>query len=195
MKTPYLTFLDHLLFQLVNLRCLGTDERGLPADWSKWGQIWGSFTLARELDLITHDQWKLCIALVQSASDHIGQPFPNVSNAGPVMPAYVAYERRHVQVKQPAQVPSNEHSGPVSAPASSSDLYLPCLRVRASGHGFARPITTLQPLPPRAPITGRWPLEGGSFYEMRKAPARRPSPEVLARCLRQRQSDPIRATA
>lgn len=179
MKSPYLTFLDHLLFQLVNLRLLGMAERGLPADWSKWGQIWGSFTLARELDLITHDQWKLCIDLVENASDHIGQPFPDASNAGPVMPLYVAYERRHVPVKQSAQVSTNEHSVQVSAPAAPSELYLCC--VRSAGDAPSQPITTLQPLPPRAPITGRWPLEGGAFYEMRKALARRPSTEVLAR--------------
>lgn len=194
MKSPYVTFLDHLLFQLVNLRCLGIDERGLPADWSKWGQIWGSFTLARELDLITHDQWKLCIALVQSASDHIGQPFPNASNAGPVMPAYVAYERRHVQVKQPAQVPSNEHSGPVSAPAPSSELYLCCVRSIDGNPPFPL-FATMHPLPPRAPIAGRWSLDGDAFRVMRKTSARRPSPEVLARCLRQRQTNALRATA
>lgn len=95
---------------------------------------------------------------------------------------------------KPAEVQVHD-SFPVSKAASPACLYLPCMPFRSAGDAPSQPIATLQPLPPRAPITGRWPLEGGAFYEMRQAPARRPSPEVLARCLRQRQSDPIRATA
>lgn len=95
---------------------------------------------------------------------------------------------------KPVEVKAHD-SFPVSKAASPACLYLPCMPFRSAGDAPSQPITTLQPLPPRAPIAGRWPLAGGAFYEMRKAPARRPSPEVLARCLRQRQSDPIRATA
>ena len=95
---------------------------------------------------------------------------------------------------KPVEVKAHD-SFPVSQAASPACLYLPCMPFRSAGDAPSQPIATLQPMPPRAPIAGRWPLAGGAFYEMRKAPARRPSPEVLARCLRQRQSNAIRATA
>lgn len=95
---------------------------------------------------------------------------------------------------KPAEVKAHD-SFTVSQAASPACLYLPCMPFRSAGDASSQPIATLQPMPPRAPIAGRWPLAGGAFYEMRKAPARRPSPEVLARCLRQRQSNAIRATA
>lgn len=95
-------------------------------------------------------------------------------------------------VKPSAQVPANEHSCEVSAPASRPELRLLCLLVKdRSGKSRPLPVHTLRPVPPRVGPVGRWSLASDAAFHLRETRAERPSPEVLARYSRQRQTDAV----
>lgn len=100
----------------------------------------------------------------------------------------------------------------VSAPAAPRVVHLLCMRgPRSSGgtSGRLQPVHTVQPMPPYARVHGRWDYESGircleaglqyiscgTGVYLREAHARTPSPAVLARCVRQRQTDSLRSGA
>ncbi|TLP78707.1 Arc family DNA-binding protein [Pseudomonas nitroreducens] len=111
------------------------------------------------------------------------------------------------------EVPADA-SKQVPASTTSRVLYLLCMRSGShpsgsTGSGRLQPIHSLQPVPPYAGIHGRWHhesgircLEAGLQYlscgagiYLRETHARAPSPEVLARYLRQRQANSLRPCA
>lgn len=87
------SFLEVLIFMLVDYRMESSDVRGSYRDWCKWGRISGRIELAHEIGLITFDQQHLLFRLLSDASVCQGQPFPHLANAGPVMPFSVRFER------------------------------------------------------------------------------------------------------
>lgn len=99
-------------------------------------------------------------------------------------------------VKPGAQVLANEKSEPVPAPAAQRQLRLLCL-LGQSDVGTATscyfPVLTMRGLPPKADIQGRWSLDSVAGLALRETQARPPRPEVLARCVRQRQAYAFRA--
>lgn len=79
-------------------------------------------------------------------------------------------------------------------PAPRLELRLLCLLVKdRSGGSRSLPIHTMRPLPPRVGPVGRWSLASDAAFYLRETRAERPSPEVLARYSRQRQTNALRA--
>lgn len=99
------------------------------------------------------------------------------------------------------EVSANEESRPVSPPTACRQLRLLCV-LRETQLGLAPsvvslgylPIHTMQRLPPRSLVAGKWagnlPLAG--LY-LREAQARQPTATVLARCERHRLAHAFRA--
>lgn len=96
----------------------------------------------------------------------------------------------------------------VLAPSTPRGLRLLCLLVQTrTGETRSLPVHTLHRVPPYTGLRGRYhdgagrwsvafdPLDvpGGAGFYLRETHARPPSPEVLARCLRQRQAHTFRA--
>ncbi|PJI50302.1 MAG: hypothetical protein CTR55_05520 [Pseudomonas sp.] len=107
------------------------------------------------------------------------------------------------------EVPADA-SEQVPAPTASIGLRLLCLLVPSrTGENQSLPIHTVHRMPPYASRhrsyrdeEGRWSvaldlldLPGGTGFYLRETHARAPSPEVLARCVRQRQADSLRSCA
>jgi len=160
-------------------------------------RVQGYLAALEDLGVITWDQLCMFTDLLLNASQHAGDPFPCALNAGPVMPLIVAYKRRYAphggQVKPSARVPADE-SEQVPAPASRPELRLLCLLVKdRDGKARSLPVHILRLMPPRVMRPGRWSLASDSALHLRETHAVRPSPEVLARCLRQRQTNALRA--
>lgn len=99
---------------------------------------------------------------------------------------------------------------PLSASAAWIGLRLLCLLVPSrTGEARSLPVHTLHRMPPYASLHGRYhdgqgrgsvaldllDLPGGTGFYLRETHARTPSPEVLARYLRQRQADALRTGA
>jgi len=94
--------------------------------------------------------------------------------------------------KQQAQVLSHERPESIPAPASPRRLHLLCLLVEKSGRKQFVPAVTLQPVPPRAPISGSWALVCDPAISLRETQAKSPCPSLLARYLRQWQANTLR---
>lgn len=205
-------FLRGLLCSLVDYRTQPRDLRGHFHDWSKWGRISGRIDLASELGLITHEQWVDLHRLLCSASDFLGEPFPHPANAGPVIPGRVLHVRRQAaavaakpavihmggydfvdasQAKPQAQDSANEKPEPVPAPDSRPELRLLCLLGESSTSDRSKPVATLQPMPPRPSVKGRWSSACRAPLVLRDTQARRPSASVLVRCERHRQANAV----
>lgn len=181
-----------LLLTLESLRCPDQDSEAVK--WSTYGRARGFIDSAAALDLITHQQWLALCELLSSAIDHRGKPFPDPRNLGPVMPYVVGIMRAKAKVKPLAQVPADAEQ--VSAPAAPRELRLLCLLVPSrTGQPRALPVHTLRAMPPRVCVSGRWNLASEAGFSLRETQARAPSPEVLARCVRQRPGYAIRARA
>lgn len=185
-----------LLSRLLEVRLSGRDSVSEYLWAAKFGAVQGQLGALEDLGVITWDQLVLLTDLLLNASKHAGEPFPSARNVGPVMPANVSYVRRYgsdVWGKPAAQVPSSEPVT-VSAPASRPELRLLCLLVKdRSGGSRSLPIHTMRPLPPRVGPVGRWSLASDAAFYLRETRAERPSPEVLARYSRQRQTNALRA--
>lgn len=185
-----------LLARLLEVRLSGRDSVSEYLCAAKFGAVQGQLGALEDLGVITWDQLVLLTDLLLNASKHAGEPFPSARNVGPVMPANVSYVRRYgndVRVKPAAQVPSSEPVT-VPAPASRPELRLLCLLVKdRSGGSRSLPIHTMRPLPPRVGPVGRWSLVSDAAFYLRETRAERPSPEVLARYSRQRQTNAVRA--
>lgn len=79
------------------------------------------------------------------------------------------------------------------APNPRPGLRLLCVLVRKAGHPIAQPVAVSGLPAPWAPLSGKWPLALPSPFlllETRPVPA---SAEVLARCVRQRETHALRA--
>ncbi|CAD5109560.1 hypothetical protein PSEWESI4_03865 [Pseudomonas carbonaria] len=192
MNDQFSKFLSSILAALTELRCVGADRYNWGIDAR--AQIY----LAHSLGIISFDQLELLSGLITNARMHAGRHFPSERNAGPVITWFELHKReraaRAVEVKPQAQVPANEQPESVSAPTTCGELRLLCLLVKArSGETRALPVHTVHPVPPRVRLQGRWPLEGDTGFTLRPAPTRRPSAEVVVRCLRQRQANAFRA--
>lgn len=187
-------FLFTLLHALVQVR-IQTRSIGSHVVWAQYGVVQGRLALARDLGLITLDQFFALGELLSNAYEHSGKDFPGMPLRGPVMPIWIARERaEQAAVKPRAQVPA--HAEQVSAPAASRELRLLCLLVPSrTGQPRALPVHTLRAMPPRVCVSGRWNLASEAGFSLRETQARAPSPEVLARCVRQRPGYAIRARA
>ncbi|MCO2158604.1 Arc family DNA-binding protein [Pseudomonas aeruginosa] len=107
------------------------------------------------------------------------------------------------------EVPADA-SEQVPAPTAFIGLRLLCLLVPSrTGEARSLPVHTLHRVPPYASLHGRYhdgqgrrsvaldllDLPGGTGFYLRETHARAPSPEVLARCLRQREANALRPGA
>lgn len=185
--------LDSLLCTLVHVRCAAAGTPDVHY-WGVYGTVQGQLRALTDLGLITWEQNVLLVDLLMNASKHSGEPFPAVENAGPIMPSWIAFERRQPAVKPSAQVPADEHPGEVPAPAARPELRLFCLLVKdRDGTARSLPVHTMRPMPPRVGPVGRWSLASDPSFVLRETRAERPAPEVLARYLRQRPADALRA--
>lgn len=183
-----------LLLALVDVRLGGPESIPEYQRYGKFGSVQGQLKAMHDLGVITWDQLVLLTDLLLNASRHSGKPFIGESNVGPVMPSYIACTRHQSPVKPSARVPADEHPSEVSAPTSCPELRLFCLLVKdRSGNPRSLPVHTMRPMPPRVTPTGRWSLASDPAFHLRETRAERPSPEVLARYSRQRQTNAVRA--
>lgn len=97
----------------------------------------------------------------------------------------------------PGEGMTYEKSEPLPAPTAPCQLRLLCVLDILSAVSSPRyiPAGTLHRLSPRASCKGRWALEGDAFYQMRETHPKRPTAQVLARCVRQRQTSAFRSAA
>ena len=74
----------------------------------------------------------------------------------------------------------------------SSRLRLLCVlgKDRNGVHVF-QPVATMHPMPPRASVQGQWALPPDSGFILRETHATHAAPSVLARYLRQRQTNAV----
>lgn len=167
------------------------------------GRAWGFIAALEEAALYSRDELARMNELVANVIRYLGLPFPCGCNAGPVMPVWEALKRRET-----AREATADAAEQVPAPTTRPGLRLLCLLVPSrTGEARSLPIHTLHRVPPYASLHGRYhdgqgrgrvaldPLDvpGGTGFYLRETHARAPSPEVLARCLRQRQTDSFRA--
>lgn len=183
-----------LLLALVDVRLGGPESIPAYQRHGKFGSVQGQLRALCDLGVITWDQHVLLTDLLLNASANAGKAFPGQRNVGPVMPSYIACTRHQSPVKPSAQVPADERPSEVSAPASCPELRLFCLLVEdRSGNPRSLPVHTMRPMPPRVTPSGRWSLASDPAFHLRETRAERPSPEVLARYSRQRQTNAVRA--
>lgn len=157
------------------------------------GQVLGVVNALVAAQVFTFEQRRLVESVAFNALEYSGKPFPCPQNAGPVISPYELMERKRAAAleKHQAQVSSDEHAKRIPAPASHRGLRLLCLLVEKSGRKQFVPAVTLQPLPPRAPISGSWALVCDPAISLRETQAKSPRPSLLARCIRQRQGHSI----
>lgn len=181
-----------LLLALVDVRLGGPESIPEYQRYGKFGTVQGQIRALCDLGVISWDQNVLLTDLLLNASSHAGKPFIDERNVGPMMPSYVACGRIQSPVKPSAQVPANERQ--VSAPSARPGLRLLCLLVQTrNGETRSLPVHTMRPMPPRVGPVGRWSLASDPSFVLRETRAERPAPEVLARYLRQRPADALRA--
>ncbi|NBK54828.1 Arc family DNA-binding protein [Pseudomonas aeruginosa] len=81
------------------------------------------------------------------------------------------------------------------APNPRPGLRLLCVLVRKAGHPIAQPVAVSGLPAPWAALSGRWPLALPSPFLLRETRPVPASAEVLARCVRQRETHALRARA
>lgn len=139
--------------------------------------------------------------LLHSAAVYSGDlRFPDARNAGPYMPTSVWFKRHNAKagaivVKLGAQGSANEKPETVPAPTSRPGLRLLCLLDETGSADSAKPVATLHQMPPRPGINGQWPSACRAPLVLRDTQARCPTAEVLARCVRHRQTNAFRTAA
>lgn len=83
----------------------------------------------------------------------------------------------------------------VSAPAAQAGLRLLCLLVETrTGETRSLPVHTVQPVPPRNRHHGKWTIDRYPCFVLRETQAKPATAEVLERCARHRQANPVRPT-
>lgn len=182
--------LKELLWSLRSLR-LSADS-GMRQFYM--GQVLGAVNALVAAQVFTFEQRRLVESVAFNALEYSGKPFPCPQNAGPVISPYELMERKRAAAleKQQAQVSPDEHAQQIPAPVAPRGLRLLCLLVEKSGRKQFVPATTLQPLPPRAPISGSWALVCDPAISLRPTQAKSPRPSLLARYLRQWQTNTLR---
>lgn len=80
-------------------------------------------------------------------------------------------------------------------PSPRPGLRLLCVLVRKAGHPIAQPVAVSGLPAPWAALSGRWPLALPSPFLLRETRPVPASAEVLARCVRQRETHALRARA
>ncbi len=180
---------------------LGTWARDHNA--SCYGRLLGFIDALEMAGEIGYDEFSRMEALVFNVIGYSGRPFPSALNAGPVMPSWEAFKR----CQKAGEAIADDSLEP-PAPTARPGLRLLCLLVPSrTGEARSLPVHTLHRVPPYASLHGRYhdgagrgsvaldPLDvpGGTGFYLRETHARAPSAEVLARCVRQRQTDSLRA--
>lgn len=190
------TFLSGLLYGLVELRKFG--HNGGHRITYALGQI----IAAERLGVLTYDQARRFRDLLISAGQYASRPFPCDENSGPCMPIDVWWSRHKTALevkarlaKLPARDSANEKPEPVPAPTPRRELRLLCLLDETASPDSAKPVATLQPLPPRPRINGQWPSVCRAPLVLRDTQARRPSASVLVRSEQHRQANAVRTAA
>lgn len=159
------------------------------------GQVLGAVNALVAAQVFTFEQRRLVESVAFNALEHSGKPFHCPQNAGPVISAYDLWSRERAAAleKQQAQVLPHERPESIPAPASPRGLRLLCVLVEKSGRKQFVPAVTLQPLPPRAPVSGSWALVCDPAFSLRETQAKPPRPSLLARrYLRQWQANTLR---
>lgn len=189
-------FLSVLLTSLVDLRKFGF------RDGHSYSYVLGMLRAAEVSGVLTYEQASLLRDILGNAANHARHPFPCEENAGPCMPIVVWWDRHKTALevkarlaKLPARDSANEKPEPVPAPTSRPELRLLCLLDEASTAESAKPVATMQPLPPRPRINGQWPSACRAPLLLRDAQARLPSASVLVRCEQHRQANAFRPAA
>lgn len=192
----YQSFLFRLLLALTNLRLSG-DPHG--TDCGSFDAVFPLISRGLRDGHISSSETVRLYRLARNALLYSWDSrFPDARNAGPYMPTSVWFQRHDAEVgsivvKLAAQVTANEEPEPVSAPAAPRSLQLLCLLVPSrTGEQRSLPVHGMPPLPPRRGVTGRWSLGLPAGLSLRETHAAPPSPEVLARCVRQRKAHPVR---
>lgn len=142
-------FLFDLLHSLVTVRMDGRKSVDEIFRWAHFGCVQGQLRTAQVIGLITLDQQFLLSRLLESASDHAGEPFPDKGNAGPSISFFELWKRDREAVKQQAQDLANEKPEPVPAPAASERLPVQCVLV-SPFHVLTRFLGEPAPRPDRA---------------------------------------------
>lgn len=197
--------LHDFLSMLVAIRISSVLLSGAAREAYYWdgGRVTGFLSGLRAAGVIDFDEEKRMYGLFCNAAEHSGQPFPSRLNVGPCIWPWDLRERHQQAREETADAPVE-----VPAPPTPRGLRLLCLLVKTrTGETRSLPVHTLYRVPPYAGIRGRYhdgagrwsvafdPLDvpGGAGFYLRETHARTPSPEVLARCLRQRQAHALRA--
>ncbi len=81
----------------------------------------------------------------------------------------------------------------ISAPATPRRLRLLCVLCRKDGTPIVQPVAVSRLPAPWAPLQGKWPVALPPPFFLRETRPTPPTDTVLARCLRQRQADALRA--
>ena len=90
---------------------------------------------------------------------------------------------------------ATDASGQLPTPTPRPGLRLLCVLVRKAGHPIAQPVAVSGLPAPWAALSGRWPLALPSPFLLRETRSVPASAEVLARCVRQRETHALRARA
>lgn len=189
-------FLSVLLTSLVDLRKFGF------GDGHSYSYVLGMLRAAEVSGVLTYEQASLLRDILGNAANHARHPFPCEENAGPCMPIVVWWDRHKAALevksrlaKPQAQDSANEKPEPVPAPTSRRELRLLCLLDEKGSPDSAKPVATMQPLPPRPRINGQWPSACRAPLVLRDTQARRPSASVLVRSEQHRQANAVRTAA
>ena len=86
---------------------------------------------------------------------------------------------------------NHEQHQPLSASATRTGLQLLCMRVPSPAGERTQPICTLHPMPPRAALSGVWPLVLPAGLVLRPAHTSPAPRELLAHGLRLGQADSL----
>lgn len=167
-------FLFGLLCHLTGLRVDGGDH--LSIDMVDY--CLGYLFAGDESGVITWDERKRLTDLVFSAMHYAKKPFPCRANAGPQIPFMVALKRQ-----EESEVLVNVQPEQIPQPAAPSELSLLCVLV---SDGFAYrtyPAKTVRRLSPALDKPTKWEMDRYPNCFMRKASTKRPTAQVLARCL------------
>lgn len=181
------TILREFLRLLVVLRA-GSSMSDETIVGIRLGRCYGFTSALHTSGLISVDEWFLLDSLASSAFAHCRRPFPSAANAGPVEPAIVRLERAK---KPQPEVAQHDDLGQLPADHPRTGLLLLCVLVKSRFSAPRRlPVHTLSRLhAPWRAVSGRWPVVLPDGLLLRETHAVQASPEVLARCLRQRQAD------
>ena len=103
--------------------------------------------------------------------------------------------RLEASFASPAQQVIVDEPQPLSASAARPGLHLLCMRIPSTIGERIQPVCTLHPLPPRAALSGVWPLVLPAGLVLRPALTSPAARELLAHGLRLGQADALSAVS